>query len=145
MAAAKGIACGASIPIIPVPTFEALAYQLSQILPKDTHFAIANKVNKDEAYYAKFTITSDSYIFVDKLNILKLEDLKKSIKGIIVFGNALQNVKFENETGNYFPISPDPLYIAKWAEKFGQERKNSDYDYLEPNYLKNFIVKKRKA
>jgi len=145
MAAAKGIAYGASIPIIPVPTFEALAYQLSQILAEGTHFAIANKVNKDEAYFAKFTITSDSYIFADKLNILKLEDLKKSIKGIKVFGNALQNVKFENETGNHFPISPDPLYIAKWAEKFGQERKNSDYDYLEPNYLKNFIVKERKA
>ena len=145
MSAAKGIAYGASIPIIPVPTFEALAYQLSQILPEGTRFAIANRVSKDEVYFAKFTITSDSYIFVDKLNILKLEDLKKSIKGIKVFGNALKMVNPETETGNHLPYSPDPLYIAKWAERFGQERKNSDYDYLEPNYLKNFIVKERKA
>jgi tRNA threonylcarbamoyladenosine biosynthesis protein TsaB len=145
MAAAKGIAYGAAIPIIPVPTFEALAYQLSQILPKGAQFAIANKVNKDEVYFAKFTITADSYIFADKLNILKLVDLKKSIKGIKVFGNALKMVNPETETGNHSPFSPDPLYIAKWAEKFGQERKSSVYDYLEPNYLKNFIVKKRKA
>jgi tRNA threonylcarbamoyladenosine biosynthesis protein TsaB len=145
MSAAKGIACGASIPIIPVPTFEALAYQLSQILSKDTHFGIANKVNKDEVYFAKFTITSDSYIFADKLDILRLEDLKKSIKEIKVFGNALMMVNPEIDTGNHFPFSPDPLYVAKWAERFGQERKSSDYDYLEPNYLKNFIVKERKA
>jgi len=145
MSAAKGIAYGAAIPIIPVPTFEALAYQLSQFLPTGSNFAIANKVNRDEVYFAKFTITSDSYIFAYKLNILKLEDLKKSIKEIKVFGNALQSVKPETETGNHFPFSPDPLYIAKWAEKFGQERKSSDYDYLEPNYLKNIIVKERKA
>lgn len=145
MSAAKGIAYGASIPIIPVPTFEALAYQLSQILPQGTHFAIANKVNKDEVNFAKFTITSDSYIFADKLNILKLEDLKKNIKGIKVFGNALKLVNPETETGDHFPFSPDPLYIAKWAERFGQDRKTYDYDYLEPNYLKNFIVKERKA
>ena len=145
MSAAKGIAYGASIPIIPVPTFEALAYQLSEILPKSTHFAIANRVNKDEVYFAKFTITSDSYIFADKLDILKLEDLKKSIEGIKVFGNALKMVNRETETGNHFPFSPDPLYIAKWAERFGQERKIINYDYLEPNYLKNFIVKERKA
>ncbi|RKZ00136.1 MAG: tRNA (adenosine(37)-N6)-threonylcarbamoyltransferase complex dimerization subunit type 1 TsaB [Ignavibacteriae bacterium] len=145
MSAAKGIAYGASIPIIPVPTFEALAYQLSQILPQGTNFAIANKVNKDEVYFAKFTITSDSYIFADKLNILKLEDLKKNIKGTKVFGNALKMVNGETETGNHFTFSPDPLYIAKWAERFGQERKIINYDYLEPNYLKNFIVKERKA
>ncbi|MBT8386564.1 MAG: tRNA (adenosine(37)-N6)-threonylcarbamoyltransferase complex dimerization subunit type 1 TsaB [Ignavibacteria bacterium] len=145
MSAAKGIAYGASIPIIPVPTFEALAYQLSQILPKDTHFAIVNRANKDEAYFAKFTITSDSYIFADKLDILRLEYLKKNIEGIKVFGNALKMVNPETETGNHFPFSPDPLYIAKWAERFGQERKSCDYDYLEPNYVKNFIVKERKA
>ncbi len=145
MSAAKGIAYGASIPIIPVPTFEALAYQLSQILPIGTHFAIVNKVNKNEVYFAKFAITSNSYIFINKLNILKLKDLKKSISGIKVFGNALKLVYPEIETDNHFPFSPDPLYVAKWAERFGQERKSNDYDYLEPNYLKNFIFKERKA
>jgi tRNA threonylcarbamoyladenosine biosynthesis protein TsaB len=145
MSAAKGIAYGASIPIIPVPTFEALAYQLSQILPIGTHFAIVNKVNKNEVYFAKFAITSNSYIFINKLNILKLKDLKKSISGIKVFGNALKLVNPETETDNHFPFSPDPLYVAKWAERFGQERKSNDYDYLEPNYLKNFIFKERKA
>ena len=144
MSAAKGIAFGASVPIIPVPTFEALAYQLSQILPAGSHFAIANKVSKDEVYFAKFTITADSYIFADNLNILTLEDLKKSVKGVKVFGNALQLVNSESKSGNHLPFSPDPLYIAKWAEKFGLERKSDDYDYLEPNYLKNFIVKERK-
>lgn len=144
MSAAKGIAYGASIPIIPVPTFEALAYQLSKILPEKTNIAIANKVNKDEVYFAKFTITSDSYIFADKLNILKLKELKKNIIGIKVFGNAVNTVKPETESGNNLPISPDPLYIAKWAIKFGQERKSRAYDYLEPNYLKNFFVKERK-
>ena len=48
---AKGIAHGASLPIVSVPTFEALAYQLSYILEVGTEFIIANKVNNNEVYF----------------------------------------------------------------------------------------------
>ncbi|MEJ2616746.1 MAG: hypothetical protein P8Z35_17460 [Ignavibacteriaceae bacterium] len=40
--------------------------------------------------------------------------------------------------------SPDAKYIAKWSILFGQEKVLYDYEYLEPTYIKNFIVKERK-
>ena len=140
MSAAKGIATGASVPIIIVPTFEALAYQLSFELEEGFYFIIANKVNKDEVYYAKFQIKFNSYIFVEELTILTNIEFSKKAEGIRVFGNALESGtdKFSNCL-----YSPSPEFIAKWALKFGKDKMIYDYDYLEPLYIKTFIVKKR--
>ena len=45
MSAAKGLAFGANLPIISVPTFEALALKICDIIPDKTEFVICNKVN----------------------------------------------------------------------------------------------------
>ncbi len=139
MAAAKGIASGTGVSLIFVPTFEALAYQISSCIADNTEFIIANKVNKDEVYYSKFKIKSNSYIFVDDLTILTNEEFVNKSVGIKVFGSASYLLE-ENKNHNLI-ISPSAEYVAGWALKFGE--KNSTFDYLEPNYLKNFIVKKR--
>ena len=137
MSAAKGIAAGIGIPIIMVPTFEALAYQLSFRFDEGYSFIIANKVNKDEVYYAKFQIKSNNYIFVEELTILTNIEFGRKAKGVKVFGNAL-------DSGfNKSLCSPSPEFIAKWALKFGKNNLIYDYDYLEPLYLKTFTVKMR--
>jgi len=137
--AAKGIAYGANIPILPVPTYEAFAFQLANIKCDDGEFIISNKVSKDEVYYAKFQIRGNSYIFVEDLNILRNDIFIKKAKGLKVFGNAA--ILLES-TVNY-PLVPDSLFIAKWALKFGDDKKTFKYDFLEPNYLKEFIVKEK--
>ena len=48
MAAAKGIADGAGIPIIAVPTFDALAFEIASYMNGEEDFCIANKANRDE-------------------------------------------------------------------------------------------------
>lgn len=141
MAAAKGIAHGNCVPLIVVPTFEALAFQLSSCFLDDTPFIIANKVNKDEVYYSKFKIKSNSYIFVDELTILTNEEFVNKSDGVQVFGSASYLLK-SNENQNIVS-SPSAEYIAAWARTFGEGKFTDDFDYLEPNYLKNFIVKKR--
>ena len=90
MSAAKGIAFGASIPLIQVPTFEALALQISRYLPENTVFVIANKVNSDEVYSAKFQIKGNNYIFVKNLGILEYEEFLRSSRDIITFGSAVK-------------------------------------------------------
>ena len=72
MSAAKGLAFGVSLPIISVPTFEALAFQLSNGLADGTEFIIANKVNSEEIYFAKFKVKSNNYIFAQDLQIVKI-------------------------------------------------------------------------
>lgn len=141
MAAAKGIASGTGVPLIVVPTFEALAYQLSSCISDSTEFIIANKVNKDEVYYSKFKITSNTYIFADELTILANEEFVSKSLGAKVFGSASYLVE-EDKNCNIIS-SPSAEYVAEWAFKFGEKYSTFDYDYLEPNYLKDFIVKMR--
>jgi tRNA threonylcarbamoyladenosine biosynthesis protein TsaB len=139
MSAAKGIAFGASLPIVPVPTFEALALQLSNQLNDGTEFVIANKVNSEEIYFAKFKVKANNYIFTQDLQIVKASDQIDIEKDSIVYGNA----SFAAEAFNQKRIisSPKPEYVAKWAKHFGKEVLKKDFDFLEPNYIKNFIVK----
>ena len=40
--------------------------------------------------------------------------------------------------------APDAEYVAKWAALNGENKEVYDFDYLEPNYLKEFLVKEKK-
>jgi len=138
--AAKGIAYGANIPLVPVPTYEAFAFQLANIKNNDDEFIISNKVNKQEVYFAKFQIRGNSYIFAEDLGILTNEHFIKKAEGFKVFGNSGVLLGRAAE----YPLVPHALFIAKWALEFGAENKTFKYDFLEPNYLKDFIIKEKK-
>lgn len=140
LSAAKGIAYGANIPIVPVPTYEAFAFQLVAIKNEDYDFIISNKVNKEEVYFARFQIRGNNYIFTEDLTILKNDLFIKKAEGCKVFGNSAFLLGREV----VIPSVPDPLFIAKWSVEFGSKKKTFKYDFLEPNYLKNFIVKEKK-
>lgn len=143
MAAAKGIAQAKSIPIIPVPTFEALALQISNYLPQNSSFIICNKVGKDELYFAKFYIKSNNHIFQEELKIIQNNDFALLSNGYSVFGNINENK--ENQTDKIkFISAPEPEFVAKWAAYFGEDKEVFNFDYLEPNYLKEFLVKEKK-
>ena len=72
MSAVKGLAFASTLPVIAVPTFEALALQAAKFIPdKVTQFVIANKVNIEEIYFSKFQIKGNNYIFVENLQIIK--------------------------------------------------------------------------
>jgi tRNA threonylcarbamoyladenosine biosynthesis protein TsaB len=137
--AAKGIAYGVNLPLIPVPTYEAFALQLSHIKNDSDEFIISNKVNKEEVYYAKFQIRGNSYIFVEDLTILSNEHYISKASDCQVFGNS---VSLLNQIPG-FPSTPDPVFIAKWAIEFGAQRRTFKYDFSEPNYLKDFIIKEK--
>lgn len=137
--AAKGIAYGANLPLLTVPTYEAFALQLSSILKDDDEFIISNRVNKEEVYFTRFQIRGNNYIFVEDLTILPKELFIRKSEGCRIFGNSAVLVGKVIE----YPSVPDPLFIAKWAVEFGKKRKTFDYDFLEPNYLKDFIIKEK--
>lgn len=137
--AAKGIAHGANLPIISVPTYEAFAYQLSFILQNNAEFIISSKVNRDEVYFTRFQIRGNNYIFVEELTILTKDLFIKRAEGFRVYGSSGILIGQEN----LFPQVPDPLFIAKWAVQFGMDKKTYNFDFLEPNYLKDFIIKEK--
>lgn len=138
MAAAKGIAYGASLPIAAVPTFEALAFQLSQQMNDNVEFMIVNRVNLDEVFAAKFKVNYNSYIFVKDIEIVKISELFAENIDCLIFGN-LEAAIVEQKI---IPVSyPTPEFVAKWAYYFGKEKLKFEFDYIEPNYVKNFVIK----
>lgn len=135
---AKGLAVGRNIPIIPVQTFDALALQLSSILPDQTNFVIANNANINEVYFAKYKSINKRYEVLTQTCLLDKSDLSKmQNEGEMFYGN------FTLEKNDFKTSSPSAISIAKWAYIFGRDLVNYDHDLLEPNYLKKFIVKKK--
>ncbi len=131
LSAAKGIALGANLPIIPVPTFEVLAFDICRYLPDRSKFAIANVVNSEELYFAKYKKTNGSYETIEELKLIKKEKLDSKVsKDELIFGDYRNKVGFTAAS-----------QIANWSYIFGKDLLTFEYDYLEPNYLKKFVTR----
>ncbi|MGE5435835.1 MAG: tRNA (adenosine(37)-N6)-threonylcarbamoyltransferase complex dimerization subunit type 1 TsaB [Syntrophothermus sp.] len=137
MSAVKGLAFGASLPVIPVPTFDALALQISSYIKGNDEFAIINKVSIDELYYARYKKTTNYFENTIPLEIKLKNELDIRTENCLLYGNVIEN--------NLLNISnPTPLFVAKWAKLFGEDKKTFNFDYSEPEYFKKFIVKGKK-
>ncbi|MCO6474462.1 MAG: tRNA (adenosine(37)-N6)-threonylcarbamoyltransferase complex dimerization subunit type 1 TsaB [Melioribacteraceae bacterium] len=134
LSSAKGLAFGSGLPLIPVPTFDALAYQILSMLNEE-EFAVANKVNTEEIYFAKYKCNLDGKpVESGKIKLINKGELSQLTEDFKVFGDA---------AGNQFS-SPNAWAVAKWAYLFGKDLVTSDYDLLEPTYLKEFKIKVKK-
>jgi len=131
LAAAKGMAFGASLPLIPVPTFEAIALEALQVTKRGECFYIANKVNKEEIYFAGFLNNGNIYKFVKELSIVPRSEIETTYCDAIVFGNAGTNqLSF-----------PSARAIAAWTFLHGKKLAPQSIDFIEPLYVKDFLVK----
>lgn len=136
MSIAKSIAFGLNIPLIPVPTFNAMAQSLKSQFTQITKLAVVNKVNRDELYIQKFS-SLNSNLESEKICVINSEEIADIHKSYLLFGNY-------SHPKVTFTVSPGAYAIAKWAYIFGQDLVTFEYDYLEPNYIKNFIAKVKK-
>ncbi len=135
---AKGLSVGRNIPIIPVPTFDALALQVSSILPNKTEFVIANNANINEIYYAKYKSDNTLYNIISETCLMD-----KSKFNSIDNGNSLRFGNYPILKNLFKSSSPNAIAIAKWAYIFGKDLVTFEHDLLEPNYLKKFVVKRK--
>ncbi|MEE9430989.1 MAG: tRNA (adenosine(37)-N6)-threonylcarbamoyltransferase complex dimerization subunit type 1 TsaB [Melioribacteraceae bacterium] len=136
MTTAKGLAFASSLPILPVPTFDALALQVSSYIDSSKIFCICNNANIEEFYFAKYRIEDSKPIAIIEQSLEKKNELEKLTSGIEnIFGNLKQTESIKDIS------SPTAFHIAKWSYLYGQDLLTFEYDYLEPNYLKKFKVK----
>lgn len=134
LSAAKGLGFGAKLPLIPVPTFNAFAYQVSQYLNNGTKFSIAVNANIDELYFAKYIKKENKVEVTDELKLVEKKNFESEIdQKRLCYGNFSAKECLNNVVG------PSAYEIGKWAYLFGKDLLTFDYDYLEPNYFKNFI------
>ncbi len=137
MSAAKGLAFTNNLSIVPVPTFEALALSISGTLADGEDFVIANNASRDECYYAKFKTVSGKYEITKKVCIVEKSfaaaDQTKNKFGSVFATDKIKSIGF-----------PPARAVAEWAYLFGKDLLTFDHDLLEPDYLKNFIIKVQK-
>ena len=134
LSAAKGLALGSNLPIIPVPTFSAFAQQLSENLQSGESFGIISNANIDEVYYSKFQKKNNRVEIIEDLKLVKKISLKEAAQSVNrIFGD----IELENLIKT--PFGSTAFSIAKWAYLFGKDLVTSNYDSLEPNYFKKFI------
>jgi tRNA threonylcarbamoyladenosine biosynthesis protein TsaB len=139
MTAAKGIAFAANLPIVPVPTFDALSFEVLSYLQNETTFCIINKANVEECYFAKYIVKNGKHSALMDSQLISRDEINlKKGDCNIVFGNM------EVRPGVELITSPRASTLAKWTYLYGEDLLTFDYDYLEPNYLKNFKVLKKK-
>lgn len=139
LSAVKGIAFGANIPLVPVPTFDAFAFQIGRYLPEGSNFSIAVSANIEEFYFAKYLKKQNGFEILNELKLIEKKDFENNlVNGELVYGNV-------GGTGGANPINgPTAKSIGEWAYLYGKDLLTFNHDYLEPNYFKKFIVKVRK-
>lgn len=132
---AKGLAFGAGLPIIPVPTYDACAMQISKSLNEGSEFIIANKASIEDVYFSKYKIDNKKCSPVIGVKQLHKDELKAFCSDTeFLFGNS-----FDKQ------INITASSVAAWAYLFGRDLLNFDYDYLEPEYFGNPFLKKTKV
>ncbi len=139
LSVAKGLAYGADLPIVPVPNFDALALQISAYLDKHEKFFVVNKANITELYVAQYKVTEDNFEQVEEVKLVSTAEFENIVKETNnIFGN------FSKEERKEIFSSPNAVYVGKWSYIFGKDLVTYNYDFLEPNYLKKFVVKVKK-
>ena len=140
LSAVKGIAFGADKPLVPVPTFDAFAYKISNALKNNSSFGLANNVNTEELYFSVYKkIKRNKLEIVKELSLIRKDKFEENTRDIeYIFGN-FSHKKVFNQTSILSAVN-----IAEWAYLFGKELVTYNFDYLEPNYFKKFVAKVKK-
>lgn len=140
LAAIKGIAAGAGLPIAVVPTVEASVYQLSLTVPENVPVCILQKINSTEFFLTEFTLSK---------NIVKLEKRLEIISEAGFISLPEQGIVFCNVRHAALPqarifTGPSALSVAEYYQQHKDEIELlHDYALLEPDYLREFVIKEK--
>ena len=140
LSAAKGICTGVGVPLIMVPTFSAAALELSNFLPQGSHFFVSSKVNTTEYFVAKFKVVCDGFEIIQNVAVVDENQMISVVAESDFVAGSINWFRSQNFI-NF--VCPSPLFVAKWAENFGQIIPPVDIDLTEPEYYKDFIIKRK--
>lgn len=122
---AKGLAYAVHLPLLPVPTLDALAEEYRRKNFSIKKYCAMIDAKRDEVYFAKYSFTQteihreSSYDIQPKKNVLH---------------EATQN-GFECEQTACHPVS-----VAMLAERKFELLKLTDFERLEPLYIREFVA-----
>jgi tRNA threonylcarbamoyladenosine biosynthesis protein TsaB len=146
---AKGIAYGAGIKLIGIPTLQAMASSVTRKLSanrskKNRLFCPMIDARRMEVFTALYTTSNVLYkeITAEIIHPGIFSDILEKNE-IWFFGNGSDKCRdvISHPNARYIEgIEPSAAWMAKLAEKAFQEKQFEDIAYFEPFYLKDFIA-----
>jgi tRNA threonylcarbamoyladenosine biosynthesis protein TsaB len=127
LSTAKGLALALEIPIIAVPTLDGIAesYRRSRSKEQDENFCAMIDAKRNEAFFAFYLITHS--------DIILQSDYAIKLKKEIVFEGTTHHSILDQPSINASAIG----FLADRKKK---EFELSDFLYLEPLYLRDFVA-----
>ncbi|MDP1676897.1 MAG: tRNA (adenosine(37)-N6)-threonylcarbamoyltransferase complex dimerization subunit type 1 TsaB [Bacteroidota bacterium] len=124
---AKGLALALDIPIIAVPTLDGIAesYRRSRLTKENENFCSLIEAKREEAFFAFFLITQNDIILQSEYAIKLKEE-------IMIEGKSRNSIIDQP--------SINASSIGFLAERKKKEFELSDFLYLEPLYLRDFVA-----
>lgn len=133
---AKGIGFGSNLPIVPVPTFDAMALQVSEFIPDNSNFAIVKNASMEDLYFARYSYDGRVIRTINELSLMKKNQVEQIVTyQELIFSDVDLNISYKKVIG------PDGYNICRYSYLFGKDLLTFDYDYLEPFYLKQFLTR----
>lgn len=127
LSTAKGLAMALDLPIISVPTLDGIAenYRLHRSTKKDEIFCAMIDAKREEAYFAFYSVSNDEVVRQSEFSIKPKSEIVEDAK----------HRKAETR-------QPDPNAgaVGVLAERKQKEFEVTDFSYLEPLYLRDFIA-----
>lgn len=141
---AKGLCFGADIPLIAIPTLQALALSVSSKIQEDAWYCPMIDARRMEVYTAFFdrnnrTMTDTKAEIIDDNSFATILSEHK----VYFFGNGSSKIKGTLSSPNAYYIEKaetSAAHLVPLAEKLFEQKKFADVAYFEPFYLKDFIA-----
>jgi tRNA threonylcarbamoyladenosine biosynthesis protein TsaB len=154
MSLAKGLAFASDIPLVAVPTLQALALKAAvggQVTDWEDIVPVLD-ARRDEVYYQRFSATEETVAPLQEPGDAKIADLLVAIcsRGVVVTGEAAEKVRavaagHPGASTMRFLERPwtlcDAATVANIGERLFLEGKTVDAATLEPRYIKNFFLR----
>jgi tRNA threonylcarbamoyladenosine biosynthesis protein TsaB len=127
LSTAKGLALALEIPIIAIPTLDGIAesYRRNRTTDKDENFCAMIDAKRDEAFYAFYSISQNEIILQGEYAIKLREEIVS--EGVLRHSLLAQPVINASAIG----------FLADRKKK---DFEVSDFLYLEPLYLRDFVA-----
>ena len=94
-------------------------------------------MNVEELYFAKYSAGGEKHQVLHDISLIKKTELNNyTNSNELIFGNQGKFSKLDD--------APTAFDIGFWAYKFGEDLLISDYDFIEPKYLKEFVARTKK-
>ncbi|MGC9064652.1 MAG: tRNA (adenosine(37)-N6)-threonylcarbamoyltransferase complex dimerization subunit type 1 TsaB [bacterium] len=131
----KGIAIGGDIPVVGVPTFNGLAYNI----PPEGNLSIIMKYRLKMAYYGIYRAVNKRWYY-ERLGVTETSNLSGLIRGGKI-AIVKENYK---ELLDIFPEATPIVPRASLLIKGGEGIESADIDELKPMYIEPAEVEKTK-